>query len=386
MPKGSEPISYEEIKRRFFNKGLYLITTKVLSSKQKLVCTDKEGYLYSTNYNNLGNLKPNHLRRFNKFNPYTIANIEKYLKEVSPDTKILSKKFLGSKEKLKFLCPECGQEYERTWDETYVKHRFLCQECTKKLSGNHLKYTIEFAKDILSQNNLTLLEENYMGNNSNMLCEDKDGYRYYVKLSNFTCDNYKKPHIFSTFFNGDNFIYNINRYFFLNDINCRALYYVINNSKYNGEPCVFCQCECGEIFCTNINAIKNGQVRCTKCTSYYSIIETKVKDWLDKKNILYERQKKFADCKDERELPFDYYLPKYNMCIEVDGRQHDYPQKFHNCSDIEMEQEFIKRKKHDEIKTEYCKHNGIELLRIKEQDIKRNEKYKELLYNKLIKK
>ena len=53
--------------------------------------------------------------------------------------------------------------------------------------------------------------------------------------------------------------------------------------------------------------------------------------------------------------------------------------------DEEARKEFLLRKKHDELKTKYCLDNGIELLRIKEKDIKKSNKYKEILYNKLIK-
>jgi len=35
--------------------------------------------------------------------------------------------------------------------------------------------------------------------------------------------------------------------------------------------------------------------------------------------ISYERQKTFNDCKDKKKLPFDFYLPEKNMCIEYNG-------------------------------------------------------------------
>lgn len=383
MKKNKIEIGYEEIKQRFLNKGLYLLDKNITSSKQKLTCVDKDGYLYSINYNNISNLKKP--ERFNKFNPYTIKNIQKYLNNVSNGTQILSNKFYGSKNKLNFLCPECGKEYTRIWDDVYIRHKYYCYECTKKKSSNHLKYNIDFAKKILKENGYKLLEDKYYGNNYNMLCEDQNGYRVYTKLSNFTAKIYHKPSIFSVFYNSDNFIYNINNYFSINNIHCKALYYIVDKNKYNGVPSIYCQCECGEVFCTNIDLIKQGQIRCTKCSSYFSIIEIKIKEWLDKKHICYERQKTFEGCVDKRKLPFDYYLPKYNLCIEVDGRQHDSPQKFYNCSEEEARKDFLLRKKHDELKTKYCLDNGIELLRIKEKDIKRSNKYKEILYNKLIK-
>ena len=76
-------------------------------------------------------------------------------------------------------------------------------------------------------------------------------------------------------------------------------------------------------------------------------------------------EKKFKDCRDKNPLPFDFYLPQYNLCIEFDGRQHSEPSAFNS----KKEKENVKLKNfeyiqnHDKIKNEYCKKNGITLLR-----------------------
>lgn len=44
--------------------------------------------------------------------------------------------------------------------------------------------------------------------------------------------------------------------------------------------------------------------------------------FLTNNHIRFEREKIFADCKDERYLPFDFYLPDYKVCIEYQGQQH----------------------------------------------------------------
>ena len=41
--------------------------------------------------------------------------------------------------------------------------------------------------------------------------------------------------------------------------------------------------------------------------------------------MIFESQKRFKDCKDKRQLPFDFYLPSYNVCIEYQGEQHYRP-------------------------------------------------------------
>ena len=69
-------------------------------------------------------------------------------------------------------------------------------------------------------------------------------------------------------------------------------------------------------------------------------------------------KKRFKDCKDIKTLPFDFYLPYYNICIEFDGWQH------YNMTKHDTSEKFEIRKKHDIIKDEYCKNNNMYLIRI----------------------
>ena len=87
--------------------------------------------------------------------------------------------------------------------------------------------------------------------------------------------------------------------------------------------------------------------------------ERQIRQWLDKHCIVYEYQKIFDDCRNVLPLPFDFYLPKYNSCIEFDGGQHYFPVNLFGG-----EESFEKTVKHDEIKNKYCEDNDIRLLRI----------------------
>ena len=81
---------------------------------------------------------------------------------------------------------------------------------------------------------------------------------------------------------------------------------------------------------------------------------------IEKNNITYIPQKTFKDCKYIRVLPFDFYLPKFNICIEYDGQHHYFPLKIYGG-----ETQFNLTKIRDKIKTDYCEENGIKLIRIK---------------------
>lgn len=386
MPKGSKPLEPKEIQRRYETHGFYLLENiegKYISSKHKLKCIDKEGYLYSINYNNLGGKKSPY--RFSKFNPYTIQNIQHFLDIESPQCKILSEEYINDKEPLKFSCSKCGKTFERNFEYVHSHHRFLCHECISD-NINGLKYSFEEVEEIFNKNGYTLLQNNYEGNNNLMLCKNSEGYIVHVRLTQINTEDKKDPYIFSTKFNGDNYIYNINLLLKKMSSGSKALYFTLDKEIYGGDPCIHCVCECGNEFITNIDGIRNGQTRCTSCTHYYSRMEEKVRIWLENKHIEYVRQKKFDDCKDIRCLPFDYYLPKYNMCIEVDGSQHMEERRWSTQqSNEEIEQRLKKTQYHDKLKEEYCANNGIELLRIPESIIRRSEEYKVVLYNKLIK-
>lgn len=84
---------------------------------------------------------------------------------------------------------------------------------------------------------------------------------------------------------------------------------------------------------------------------------------LDENNISHLRQYKFEECKNVNHLPFDFYLPEYNLCIEYDGRQHYEAVEFFGG---ERGLRYIQ--KNDEIKNKYCNDNNIKLLRIKYND------------------
>lgn len=119
--------------------------------------------------------------------------------------------------------------------------------------------------------------------------------------------------------------------------------------------------KCGNIWEAKPNNILNGK-GCPKCKS--SKGEKRIQNILDKYNIKYNIQYKFKDCYYESLLPFDFYLPEYNICIEYDGIQHYEPCTFGGISQEEAQKNLESCKLRDKIKTDYCSSNGIKLIRI----------------------
>lgn len=91
--------------------------------------------------------------------------------------------------------------------------------------------------------------------------------------------------------------------------------------------------------------------------------ETVINGFLTKNNINFTPQKRFTDCRHILPLPFDFYLPDYNICIEYQGIQHFEPR-----SKFGGKVEFVKTQLRDSIKLSYCRTKNIPLIVITYKD------------------
>jgi hypothetical protein len=104
--------------------------------------------------------------------------------------------------------------------------------------------------------------------------------------------------------------------------------------------------------------------------------EAIIEKWLINNTIDYYFNFRFNDCVGiKNKLPFDFYLPMLNVCIEFDGGQHLKP--IGNDSILN----FYNLKINDEIKNLYCINKGINLIRIPYIHI---SKISEILNEKLL--
>lgn len=136
---------------------------------------------------------------------------------------------------------------------------------------------------------------------------------------------------------------------------------LLNSNEYINQDCknlkVVCPA-CGATFLTSLSNFTQheGQL-CKICSHNESKGETKIRTFLELNSIDFVQEKWFSDCRDKKPLPFDFYLPDYNMCIEFDGEQHYIDKGSFNTS-----LEYVRH--HDRIKSAYCDVKGIVLLRI----------------------
>ena len=147
------------------------------------------------------------------------------------------------------------------------------------------------------------------------------------------------------------------------------------------------QCECvydGFKWEDTVHNIINGHKRkCSMCNNSGSRYELQIKSFLDKNNIKYIREYSFNGFKTKngnRKCRFDFYIPEYNMIIEMHGEQHYKLNSTFGSVDKERAKFMLKQNQdNDKRKMEYVLSLGIKYLAIKyDEDI--IIKLKEALY------
>ena len=113
-------------------------------------------------------------------------------------------------------------------------------------------------------------------------------------------------------------------------------------------------CPNGHIYEFYINNFQQGK-RCSKCLM--SSGEQEISRILSKYSIEYIFNYRFKD-ESVKTKPFDFKIYNKNICIEYDGQQH-----FHMQFDKTL-LELMNQHYSDNIKTQFCKNNNIQLIRI----------------------
>lgn len=127
-----------------------------------------------------------------------------------------------------------------------------------------------------------------------------------------------------------------------------------SNSKW------ICQCDCGVIKEIHRSSLQQGNSQ--SCGHVKSRGEQKIIQLLSENTILYEYQKQFDTCQfsdTKKKARFDFYVDN-SYIIEYDGIQH------FTCSNNSWytQETFQKLQQRDKEKNEWCKSNGVPLIRI----------------------
>lgn len=141
---------------------------------------------------------------------------------------------------------------------------------------------------------------------------------------------------------------------------------------YNSKTAIRYRCKiCGEeSISTSPTRVLTGDSGCHYCKG--SIGENRIALFLKNNKIQFEREKWFKECKYKQYLYFDFYLPSYNLCIEMQGEQHFKPVDFTYTPTIESKKKaqeiFELNLIRDQIKRDFCKKQNLKLIEISYKD------------------
>lgn len=139
----------------------------------------------------------------------------------------------------------------------------------------------------------------------------------------------------------------------------------------DGHKIVKCQCDCGKICFKGINSIKQNSLTANCGCISRSVGETIIENILKTNNVLFKEQYSFEDLKgDGGLLRFDFAIfneqQELHFLIEFDGRQH-----FEESKALGGHEGFIKRRRYDILKDDYCKNHNLKLVRVPYYELSR---------------
>lgn len=349
-----------------YKKYGFNLIDEYISNRTYHLCSDEKGYFYKLRLDNLY-YGYKHLL-WGKNNRENLEhNVNVFLKETP--VKYHSHKVVENKKGtmvLVSLVCSCGQIFTVPLIKL-VNNRYkniMCNDCKKKFFPSGIKKNREeYLKLFLDLGYKIENAPQVMKPSTKVDLIDKFGFR--GASSYASCKMNKHFATFDIGSNRQNFVYNANLLLSQNGYNTKCLGFV---DKTNLEFL----CGCGKHYVLSCKQFRNNKFRCDSCTSRYSSLETKVMGFLEQHKISYIPQYKFIDCYDKLPLPFDFYLKDFNTLIEVDGEQHFVPL-------LGSYEDFVVRKKHDEIKNKYCLDKNIPLIRIPYTAFEKDENWKTYL-------
>jgi hypothetical protein len=247
--------------------------------------------------------------------------------------------------KIKIICPDHG-----TFEQRPTNH--LRGEGCIKCSGCHQYTNKEFIQkaNIIHNNIYDYLLTNYTNSQEKIkiICKKHGEFEQMANshLQGFGCSKcYNEKRTYNT----EKFI-ELSKLKHGNFYDYSLVEYIHSRKKVN----IICPIH-GEFEQQGDSHLKGSG--CPICNA--SKGEKEIRLFLERNNIIFNTQHTFENCKNERYLPFDFYIPIINTCIEFDGLQHFKPIEYFGG-----EKTLKITKAHDKIKTDFCINNSIKLIRI----------------------
>lgn len=365
--------------------------------------------------------------KFHAKNPFTIKNIQQYFKMNDFTCELLSTQYVNAGSKLTMRC-ECGSIFEASWSSVISGKKYcnFCSK-SKRFDGmydytsairehcNAMGYTLltqyihrgkdkfdyvcnkHKEKGVQTSSYDQMITSHrgcwYCGRESigiSMRSDEKkfveavqragmiyvgvdynnDGKRYKKANIHYLCPRHIEKGVQTTHYN--NIVRSRGRCKYcagrertkddmqkeLDTLNRDAD--VLEYDRYDVPATFRCRI-CNSVWTTQPSYLIHGS-RCPHCTR--SNFEREVSNILTRWGYNFKEQYTFQNCRDKYPLPFDFYLPEFGVLIEADGEHHFIPVRRGSMNDSEAAMALEHTKFHDDIKTAFCKQNGLQLIRI----------------------
>jgi len=123
--------------------------------------------------------------------------------------------------------------------------------------------------------------------------------------------------------------------------------------KKTGQKNFNCLCECGKKTIAGFQNLKTGQKKSCGCLLRESYIANQLKQFCVLKYDAIPEYRILKNPKTGCWLPYDIYIPQFNMYIEVNGSHHYKRNKMHKTK-----LDFEKQRQRDKLKVKFAKKNG----------------------------
>ena len=411
--------------RKIYSEYGWIILGEYVNSKIPIHCMDIDGYQYQKTIDDV--LRGKGSYKFHKKNPYTIANIDLFLKLNGITLKRVSNSYINCKTPMDWIC-DCGTPFSTTFD-SIMQGKHYCEFCCRsKRWWGFRDYLVEVQKECDRRGYTLLTKEIRLSTDKfQYICNKHQEYGIQISTYDrmvttqrgcYRCgvESRTEKHkldesILKELAESKGYIYagfdydnepgkdgKVNIHIICPKHIEKGIQRVkYSNLQRNSGLCKYCrgrertqedlQRELDEMHgdVSILHYTEYGEpiyVQCRKCGHKWwtsgisltqghkcphcnrSVFESEVAEVLKRHGYTYEYQYWYSDCRDKNPLPFDFYLSEVNILIEADGEGHYKPIPRGSMAIEEAEEQLKIVQAHDEIKTQYCNKNNIPLIRI----------------------
>jgi len=359
--------SYEYVCNYFKEHGCELKSKEYVNARTPLEYICECGNLGKTSFDNFQHGQRCSICRYikmgNTIRKYTYEDVDFFLKLHDCELLTLKSEYKNCHQVLDYIC-SCGNINKCSFSQFMIT-----QQCRNCVGTN--RYDYDYVKNYFEENDCVLLSKTYKNNQIPLdyicSCGNKSKINFGSFLNGCRCK--KCGRIKSS--EKQKYSYEFVKNTFKEN-ECILLTKEYKNCKQKLEYI----CSCGNRTEISFDNFMQGK-RCVECSE--SKGEKKVKEVLMNKNLIFERQYTFPDCRRIELLRFDFAIlnNKGNLIflVEYDGEYHYLP--------IDGEDNLKYQQENDEIKNVYCKKNNILLLRIPYWEFDNIENILDVFLNKL---